>query len=245
MLRGDVQRAPPRAALRTRARFQHAAAPSLRRAARSAAPLRVARAELARGGGADDASAPLTAARLDAALDAALRPVHEGLASLLSVAAATSDNVGALAEAVAGGGAASEWSRALVCSLGELGAAVLGHEEGDDESRAVVRQLCASLAPDVRACVRACVRRRAAPTRCGARRAPHAKKTHPPARSPRIHAGVALPALRGGPAAQRTPCAAALQHGCGAALRRHARPERADGRARAGLGVPGGAGAAV
>jgi hypothetical protein len=55
------------------------------------------------------------------------------MTSMRSVAGAMSDNFGALAEVLAGGRAASQWRRARVCSLGELGAAVLGHEEGDDE----------------------------------------------------------------------------------------------------------------
>ena len=92
-------------------------------------------------------------------LTAALRPIAEGLdelrcefAAQRSVTGATSENVAALVELAAGAAvASSEWSRAHVNSLSELCGALLACEEGGDESRAVVRLLCASLAPDVRA----------------------------------------------------------------------------------------------
>jgi hypothetical protein len=187
MLCRDVPRAPPCAALLHKtAAPRRGGVPSLP-AARKTAPLRRsharrARAELQRGGGADEASAPLTKANLKEALSAALHELLGSLradvgslrtdmillradvgsmradtTSLLSVASATCDNLGALAEALAGGGGrASRRSRARVCSLSELGAAVLAHESGDDESRAVLRQLCAWLAPDVRAAPSGC-----------------------------------------------------------------------------------------
>ena len=76
---------------------------------------------------------------------------NENVAELRSMASATNENVAALVEVAAGAAVASEWSRARVNSLSELCTLLLAHEEDGDESRAVVRLLCASLAPDVRA----------------------------------------------------------------------------------------------
>lgn len=132
---------------------------------------RRARAELQGGGGGDDEASNMKASAQDAAtfiasLNSALLPLSEGLARLNDTVealsaefaeqrramGALSENVGALAEVVAGSAVAStEWSRARACSLSELCAVLLRHEEGCDESRAVVRKLCASFEPDVSA----------------------------------------------------------------------------------------------
>lgn len=99
------------------------------------------------GGGGAATVPPVTLADLHTAL----RPLNDGMASLRSVCSALNENVGALVEVVAGGAVTSQWSRTRVCSLSELAAAMLAHEQGASESSAVVDALCVSLAPDVRA----------------------------------------------------------------------------------------------
>jgi hypothetical protein len=103
----------------------------------------------------------------------------------------------ARAELRSGGGADEAGAPLTLADLGELGAAVMAHEEGDDESRAVVRQLCASLAPDVRAAPPGCS------PHCGARRA--LTRSAPP---PRCRRGAACSAWLTGCTAHTLRCSA-------------------------------------